>query len=70
MRGINRMITIKSNAYSKNEISVLLSIFSIMENQMQTLCKQGETCKTCENRHICYDITSAKEHLIKLNDLQ
>lgn len=60
------MITIKSNAYSKDEIFTLLTVFQKMEDLMQTKCKTGETCKTCEFRHICYDITSTKEHLVKL----
>lgn len=59
------MITLKTNPYNEKELFMLASLFEQLEEIMGSNCKKGETCKTCEYRHLCYDITSAKEHAIK-----
>ena len=60
------MITLRVNPYSKKELERLADLLKAMEFHMTAnYCKNGN-CKTCEYRHLCYDLTSAREHAEKL----
>lgn len=60
------MITLLVNPYSPEELKTLRDMLGVIETLMYRKCQAGTNCKQCEYRHICYDITSAKDHLIKL----
>lgn len=59
------MISIKSGAYSKAEKRMLAEALEKAESLvMHYGCDGGEhlNCKSCPYRHICNDLSSAREH--------
>lgn len=62
------MITLRTNPYSEKEKVMLASVFATMEAVlMKKVCEHLDyCCKGCEYRHLCYDITNAREHAEKL----
>lgn len=61
------MITIKSGAYTPNEIRILRTMLSEIHSEtiVARICDENE-CETCEIRHLCGDILRAKEHSNRL----
>lgn len=58
------MITIRSNPYSKEECLALSEALAVAEDYIiRRVCGDIHThCKVCAYRHVCNDLTSAKEH--------
>lgn len=60
------MITLRVNPYSKKELERLADLLKAMELHMNFNYCKDNFCKTCEYRHLCYDLVSAREHAEKL----
>ena len=61
------MITVKVNPYTYEDKRALAVALRAAEAAIMQECdKKTVYCKTCPVRHACYDITSAKEHAIRL----
>lgn len=60
------MITLKTNPYNEKELKQLLRILVASEKLMQSHFCKGRNCKACEFRHLCYDLSHARNYAEKL----
>lgn len=58
------MITLKFRAYSNEELDTLLDTLENAQAMVQAQAgKECNACETCEYRHICNDLESAKRYV-------
>ena len=60
------MITIKTSMYSENELKKLAECFDYLETFFMISNCRRDTCKNCNVKHLCYDITMAKDYTKKV----
>lgn len=56
------MITVKTAHYNDEEIEQLYKLFGIMEKIVSTLCSHNTVCSECKYKHLCKDVTFAREY--------
>ena len=60
------MITLRVNPYNDTEIAMLAIALTKAETVVKSVCKGQGDCRVCRLKHVCYDLSKAREHAEQL----